>query len=104
TISDALAREGYAADVLDDGIAFVTQLVGRTLQVVLPEGAQLCRLPEAERRAEIEFQFSLRATRVDALLALLHRHDVVPGRHGFGALRRLEGLMTGLIDLTYRHA
>src|SRR5690606_21939429 len=53
------------------------------------------------RRAEIEFQFSLAPTRVDALLALLHRHGLLTARQGFGMRRRLEGLMTGLIDLTY---
>ena len=41
---------------------------------------------------------------VDALLKLLHAHGVVRERHGFGLRQRLEGLMTGLIDLTYRHA
>ena len=39
--------------------------------------------------------------RVDALLALLHAHAVLPERHAFGLRRRLEGLMTGKIDLTY---
>src|SRR3546814_9343381 len=71
--------------------------------LALPEGVQLCNVPEHERRAEIEFQFSLRPTRVDALLQLLHDHDVIPDRHGFGFVQRLEGLMTGLIDLTYQH-
>ena len=104
TIARALRAEGFAADVLDDGIALVTQLVGKTLRVVLPEGVQLCHVPPEDRRAELEFQFSLKPTRVDALLALLHEHDVVRDRHGFGFLQRLEGLMTGLIDLTYRHA
>jgi exodeoxyribonuclease V beta subunit len=64
---------------------------------------QLCELPETARRAEIEFQFALQPTRVDALLQLLHEHDVVPERHAFGFRQRLEGLMTGLVDLTYRH-
>ena len=101
-IADALRAEGYPAEVLDDGIALVTRLVGQTLRVALPEGVQLCEVPAHERRAEIEFQFALQPTRVDALLQLLHAHDVVPDRHGFGFVHRLEGLMTGLIDLTYR--
>ena len=37
------------------------------------------------------------------LLALLHGHGLVTARQGFGARRRLQGLMTGLIDLTYLH-
>ncbi|MGN7727127.1 UvrD-helicase domain-containing protein [Luteimonas sp. 22616] len=101
-IADALRAEGYAADVLDDGIALVTRMIGHTLRVALPEGAQLCDVPEDARRAEIEFQFALQPTRVDALLQLLHTHGVVASRHGFGLRQRLEGLMTGLIDLTYQ--
>jgi exodeoxyribonuclease V beta subunit len=103
-IADALGKEGYGADVLEDGVALTTQFVGQTLTVALPEGVRLCDLPIGERRAEIEFQFSLRTTQVDALLQLLHAHGVVRERNGFGQRQRLEGLMTGLIDLTYRHA
>ncbi len=103
-IADALRDEGYAADVLDDGIALTAQLVGQTLTVALPEGVRLCDVPASERRPEIEFQFSLQPVQVDALLRLLHAHGVVASRHGFGLRQKLEGLMTGLIDLTYRHA
>jgi len=102
-IADALGKEGYGADVLEDGIALTTQFVGQTLTVALPESVRLCDVPAGERRAEIEFQFSLRTTQVDALLQLLHAHGVVRERNGFGLRQRLEGLMTGLIDLTYRH-
>ncbi|HWS78537.1 MAG TPA: 3'-5' exonuclease, partial [Thermomonas sp.] len=103
-IADALRGEGYGADVLDDGIALTTRLVGHTLTVALPEGVRLCDVPMQERRAEIEFQFALQPVQVEALLQLLHAHGVVRDRHGFGLRRTLEGLMTGLIDLTYRHA
>jgi exodeoxyribonuclease V beta subunit len=102
-IGDALGKEGYGADVLGDGIALTTQLIGETLTVTLPEGVRLSDVPFDERRPEIEFQFSLRPVQVDGLLALLHAHGVVRDRHGFGLRQRLEGLMTGLIDLTYRH-
>ncbi|MGN6112962.1 MAG: UvrD-helicase domain-containing protein [Luteimonas sp.] len=102
-IATALREQGYADDVLDDGLALVTSLVGRTLRVVLPEGVQLCQVPPESRRPELEFQFPLRPTRVDALLQLLHAHGVVPERHAFGFRQRLEGLMTGLLDLTYQH-
>ncbi len=101
-IADALRSEGYAADVLEDGTALATRLIGQTLTVALPEGARLCELPASERRAEIEFQFSLQSVQVDALLHLLHAHGVVRDRSGFGLRHRLEGLMTGLVDLTYR--
>jgi len=102
-IADALGQEGFAADVIDDGVALTTQFVGQTLTVALPEGVRLCDVPIGERRPEIEFQFALRPTQVDALLQLLHAHGIVNERHGFGLRQTLEGLMTGLVDLTYRH-
>ncbi len=102
-IAEAFGRGGYAAADIDDGIAQLLPLVGRTLTVALPEGTTLAALPADERRPEIEFQFSLAPTGVDVLLALLHEHGLLRDRRGFGARRRLEGLMTGLVDLTYRH-
>ncbi|MDL5367050.1 exodeoxyribonuclease V subunit beta [Xanthomonas sp. NCPPB 2654] len=102
-IVEALQRGGYAQDELDDGAAMLTALVGHTLTVALPEGTHLAAVPEPQRRNEMEFHFAMRPTRVDALLALLHRFGVVGERQAFGARKRLEGLMTGLIDLTYQH-
>lgn len=103
-IAAALRAQGYADALVEDGIPGATLLVGHTLTVPLPEGTRLCDLPLRQRRAEIEFQFALQPTRVDALLALLHAHGVASGRDRFGLRLQLEGLMTGLIDLTYRHA
>ena len=102
-ISAALRAQGYASEMLDDGIALTAQLVGHTLGVGLPEGVRLCDIADNARRAEIEFQFALQPTRTEALLALLHAHGIVRERQGFGVRQTLEGLMTGLIDLTYRH-
>jgi exodeoxyribonuclease V beta subunit len=102
-IESALRAGGYAADEIDDGVAVLTTLIGQTLTVHLPEGVRLCEVPAADRRPEIEFQFALQPTGVDALLRLLHAHGVVRERHSFGLRRQLEGLMTGLIDLTYCH-
>ncbi|HEX2596002.1 MAG TPA: exodeoxyribonuclease V subunit beta [Luteimonas sp.] len=100
----AVQRGGYAAAELDDAVAAVRPLVGHTLVTVLPEGVRLCDVPEASRRAEMEFHFALQPTAVERLLALLHAHGVLSARDGFGARRTLEGLMTGKIDLTYTHA
>ncbi len=97
----SLRAEGYPEDDLDDGVAVLVPLVGHTLTVELPEGGALHSLPAGERRAEIEFHFALQPTAVPALLQLLHQHGVARHRHGFGLRRRLEGLMTGKIDLTY---
>lgn len=103
-LRDALRAEGYPRDDLDDGIAVLTSLVGRTLTVALPEGGALCALPASDRRAEIEFHFAMQPTAVPTLLELLHAHGIVRERRGFGLRRRLEGLMTGKIDLTYVQA
>ncbi|MBD9370370.1 exodeoxyribonuclease V subunit beta [Xanthomonas sp. XNM01] len=102
-IEKALRSGGYSAEDIADGVAVLTDLIGRTLTVPLPEGLRLCALPAQARRAEIEFQFALQPTAVEALLTLLHRHGVVADRQAFGLRRTLEGLMTGLIDLTYTH-
>lgn len=98
----ALRAGGYPESALDDGVAELTGLVGQTLTVALPEGGRLCDLPADARRAELEFHFALQPTSIDALLATLHAHGVLPDRHVFGARRQIEGLMTGKIDLTYR--
>src|SRR5690606_29237277 len=66
-IADALREQGYADAVLEDGIALVTRLVGNSLRVALPEGVRLCELPPDQRRPEMEFQFSLKPTRVESL-------------------------------------
>lgn len=100
-IADALGKGGYAEADMDDGVAAIVPMIGHTLTVTLPEGTALAAVPEENRRPEIEFQFALAPTRVDALLALLHRHGLLTTRQGFGMRHRLEGLMTGLIDLTY---
>src|SRR5690606_37445853 len=49
------------------------------------------------------FQYAPAPTRNESQHALLHSHGLLRGRSGFGGRRRLEGLMTGLIDLTYLH-
>lgn len=103
TIETALRGGGYAAEDIEAGVDVLTALIGQTLTVALPEGVRLCDVPADMRRAEIEFQFALQPTAVESLIALLHAHGVVQGRHGFGLRRTLEGLMTGLIDLTYTH-
>ena len=100
----ALLAGGYADADLEPGIVELESLIGRILTVPLPEGGTLCELSQSSRRAELEFHFALRPTSVETLLALLHQHGVADERRSFGPRRQLEGLMTGKIDLTYRHA
>jgi exodeoxyribonuclease V beta subunit len=102
-IVQALREGGYAETDIDDGLAVLVPLVGQTLCTTLPEGVRLADVPAASRRAEIEFHFAMQPTAVPALLALLHRHGLLRHRSAFGTRARLEGLMTGLIDLTYGH-
>jgi exodeoxyribonuclease V beta subunit len=102
-IADALREGGYADIEVADGLEVLVPLVGHTLGTVLPEGVRLADVPADRRRAEIEFHFAMQPTGVPALLALLHRHGLLRQRTAFGARQRLEGLMTGLIDLTYVH-
>src|SRR3546814_11785051 len=70
------------AEDIDDGIDVLTPLIGHTLTVALPEGVRLADVPTSRRRAAMEFQFALAPTRVDALLALLHRHGLLTARQG----------------------
>lgn len=100
-LAAALRGEGYSEADIDDGLALLTSLVGLTLTAALPEGTRLCELPAHERRSEMEFHFALESVPVDRLLATLHAHDWLRERQAFGLRRRLEGLMTGKIDLVY---
>lgn len=100
-IEKAMRADGYVDEEIADGVALLTELIGQTLTVTLPEGGALHSLDEGKRRAEIEFHFAMQPTTVPALLRVLHAHGVVRGRNGFGLRRQLEGLMTGKIDLTY---
>lgn len=100
---DAFRTNGYSQADVDDGLPLLTALVGHTLTVAMPEGARLCDLPDAQRRAEMEFHFALDHVGVDALLSTVQAHGLLTARDGFGARRTLDGLMTGKIDLIYVH-
>ena len=101
-IVDALAQHGFDAEGdRVEGVALLSALVGETLNAPMPEGTRLALLPATSRIAEMEFHLALAPVRVDALLALLHAHGMVDARTGFGLRQRLEGLLTGFIDLVY---
>ncbi|MBT2746886.1 MULTISPECIES: exodeoxyribonuclease V subunit beta [unclassified Lysobacter] len=100
-LAAAMRGEGYVEADIDDGLPLLTSLVGLTLTARMPEGARLCEVAEHERRSEMEFHFALESAPVDALLAALHAHGWLRERRAFGLRRRLEGLMTGKIDLVY---
>jgi exodeoxyribonuclease V beta subunit len=102
-LRDALGANGYVDDGIAGGLAPLAALVRATINARLPEGVRLADIAPADRRAEIEFHFALRAVAVDRFIALLHEHGFVRDRDGFGLRERLEGLMTGRIDLVYLH-
>jgi exodeoxyribonuclease V beta subunit len=100
----ALGANGYVDDGIAGGLAPLTALVRATVNTRLPEGVRLADIAPRDRRAEIEFHFALAPVQVGRLVALLHRHGLLEDREGFGTRERLEGLMTGRIDLVYLHA
>ena len=105
-VLEAALRNGNwssAADLVE-GVALLARLVRDTLNAALPEGVRLADLAPAARCSELEFHFHLAPAAVDVLLARLHEHGLVTARSGFGTRARLEGLLTGFIDLVYEHA
>lgn len=100
----ALSENGYASeDAIAGGSRVLAGWMRETLNVRLPEGVRLADLPAGDRRGELEFHFALRAVPVARVVDLLHEHGILALRNGFGTRERLEGLMTGSIDLVYRH-
>ena len=99
----ALAEHGYAGEDLATGERVLGALVRATLTTRLPEGIRLADLPPRARRSELEFHFAIGSVALPALFALLHEHGLVRDRSGFGTRERLQGLMTGFIDLVYEH-
>jgi exodeoxyribonuclease V beta subunit len=101
-LARALRGSGYGTDADQaEGVPLLAALVADTLNAPMPEGTRLAALAPSARVAEMEFHLALSPAGVDALLALLHAHDLVPARRGFGQRQRLEGLLTGRIDLIY---
>ncbi len=104
-IASALRQQGLAqGDAASRcAVAVVGGFVRATLNATLPCGVRLCDVADAECRAEIEFHLTLAPARSAALFALLHRHGYQRQRSGVSA-ETLHGLLTGKIDLTFRHA
>lgn len=100
---DALRSESFPPELDDEGVPLLATLVRNTLNVRLPGGVRLADLPDTARRNELEFHLGLAPVAVPALLDVLHRHGIAAARQGFGPRRRIEGLLTGRIDLVYRH-
>ena len=101
-LQQALSDHGYASEADQfEGLPLLTTLVAETLNTAMPEGVRLSALEEHARRAEMEFHLALAPVQISAMLDLLHRYGVVDERTAFGKRQRLEGLLTGRIDLIY---
>ena len=101
-VAEALRDWGYSSDLdQEEGLPLLTQLVSETLNASMPEGTRLALLTPSQRCIEMEFHLALAPFSVDAWLRLLHAHGLLPDRQAFGLRQRLEGLLTGRIDLVY---
>jgi exodeoxyribonuclease V beta subunit len=102
-IEHALADHGVVEGAaLPRAVASVGAMLHDALNTPLPCGARLADVPPEARRAEIEFHLSLAPSASATLYDLLHTHHYQVGRHGVAA-PNLAGLLTGKIDLTFRH-
>ena len=100
-----LRRHGVAAPERDAELQrVVAGMLGATLNVRLPGDLRLADLPAEHRRAELPFHFAIGGSTPERLIALLHAHGYQQRRTDFARIHgRLAGLMTGIIDLVYRH-
>jgi len=99
----ALSAFGFDAAAARGGAAVLMRLVQATVHARLPEGAALIDLPPQDKRHEMEFHLSLRRAGGEDVLALLHRFGYCLERTRLGPAPGLNGLLTGKIDLLYRH-
>jgi exodeoxyribonuclease V beta subunit len=82
----------------------VARLLGATLNARLPGDLRLADLSPGERRAELPFHFAIGGVDPERLIALLRAHGYQQRRTDFARVHgHLTGLMTGVIDLVYRH-
>ena len=104
-IESCLRGQGLAHGeaALKRALPIVGGLVRAALNTTLPCGVRLCDIDVSERKAEIEFHLTLAPARSADLFALLHKHGYQQQRSGVSA-DTLHGLLTGKIDLTFRHA
>ena len=104
-LAAALRGQGYASEIDQlEGLPLLTHLIAATLNTRMPEGATLSQLPRVARCAEMEFHLAYASVPLPALMDVLHAHGIIGERQGFGLRRRIEGLLTGFIDLIYEYA
>lgn len=99
----ALIAFGYAPDLALQGAPTLAALASNTLLAELPENIRLIDLGCSDKRHELEFHLRLSDADGSAVLALLQRFGYCLERDRLGFNLRLNGLLTGKIDLLYRH-
>lgn len=103
-LRQALLDHGYRDADAEIGLPLLAELVANTLNAPLPEGIRLCELPAHDRIVELEFHLVLQHADPAVLLETLHAHGIAVPRRQFEDGRSLHGMLTGKIDLVYRHA
>lgn len=101
--SQALLHFGYSASAAEAGAGILADLVYRCLHAKLPEATTLIALGDRHKRHEMEFHLRLCHANSAQVLALLQRYGYCLGRTRLGFAESLNGLLTGKIDLLYRH-
>ncbi|HET7360051.1 MAG TPA: UvrD-helicase domain-containing protein [Rhodanobacteraceae bacterium] len=102
-IERALADQGIVTGTsLPHAVDAVGTMLHDALNAPLPCGARLADVAPEARRAEIEFHMALAPAGSSRLFELLHDHGYQKQRRAIAA-EHLRGLLTGKIDLTFRH-
>jgi exodeoxyribonuclease V beta subunit len=102
--TQALLQFGYPLKMAEIGSSKLAGLVQACLLARLPEGLSLADIPDSEKRHEMEFHLRLRHASSSRVLKLLQRYGYCKQRTQLGFQNALNGLLTGKIDLLYRHA
>jgi exodeoxyribonuclease V beta subunit len=100
--TQALLQFGYTASLAEAGAAPLAALVRACLHAALPESCTLLALADRDKRHEMEFHLRLKHADSAQVLALMQHYGYCLKRSRLGFGERLNGLLTGKIDLLYR--
>ncbi|HET7267357.1 MAG TPA: exodeoxyribonuclease V subunit beta [Oleiagrimonas sp.] len=103
-----LARElratGLGGEELTRAEPPTAKLLAAALNAPVVDKLCLADLDPADRCPEMAFHFGIAGADPEAVLASLHKHGYQTHHADYGHLgERLRGLMTGIIDLVFRH-
>jgi exodeoxyribonuclease V beta subunit len=99
-----LSAAGYGGEEQAGAQTATAHLVAAALNVPIVDDLRLAAVDTEDRRAEMEFHFGIAGADPAALLALLHQYGYQHQHPDFARMgKRLRGLMTGIIDLVFRH-